>query len=117
MAILSRPAESLEVLGERTRTKQLSPDEVQRGTFSITNPGVFGGLIGTPIINQPQVAILGVGAIEKRPVVVDDAIAIRHRSYFGLSYDHRLIDGADGARFMRWVIEAIEQPLLISLEG
>jgi 2-oxoglutarate dehydrogenase E2 component (dihydrolipoamide succinyltransferase) len=95
-------------LGERARTKKLLPDEVQRGTFSITNPGVFGGLMGTPIINQPQVAILGVGAIEKRPVVVDDAIAIRHRSYISLSYDHRLVDGAMAEMFMAFLKGFIE---------
>src|SRR5678810_1366075 len=82
-------------LADRARTKRLKPDEVQAGTFTITNPGVFGSLFGTPIINQPQVAILCVGAIEKRPVVVADgagrdAIAIRHMAYFALTYDHRL---------------------------
>ncbi len=95
-------------LAERARTKKLSPDEVQRGTFSITNPGVYGGLGGTPIINQPQVAILGVGAIEKRPVVVNDAIAIRHRCYLSLSYDHRIVDGAMAEMFMAHVKKFIE---------
>ncbi len=101
-------ARAVNDLGERARTKKLSPDEVQRGTFSITNPGVYGGLGGTPIINQPQVAILGVGAIEKRPVVIDDAIAIRHRCYLSLSYDHRLVDGAMAEMFMAHVKKFIE---------
>jgi 2-oxoglutarate dehydrogenase E2 component (dihydrolipoamide succinyltransferase) len=73
---------------------------VQGGTFTITNPGVFGALLGMPIINQPQVAILGVGAVEKRPVVVGDAIAIRHMAYLTLGYDHRIIDGAVADQFM-----------------
>ncbi|MCC6744722.1 MAG: 2-oxoglutarate dehydrogenase, E2 component, dihydrolipoamide succinyltransferase [Acidobacteria bacterium] len=87
-------------LAERARTKRLKPEEVQDGTFTITNPGIYGGLFGTPIINQPQVAILGVGAIEKRPVVINDAIAIRTMSFFSLSFDHRLIDGAVADQFM-----------------
>ena len=87
-------------LGERARTKKLKVDEVQGGTFTITNPGVFGSLFGTPIINQPQVAILGVGTIEKRPVVRDDAIAIRTMAYFCLTFDHRIVDGADADKFM-----------------
>ena len=77
-------------LAARARSKQLKPDEVSGGTFTITNPGVFGALFGMPIINQPQVAILGVGAVEKRPVVVDDAIAIRPMAYLALGYDHRM---------------------------
>lgn len=98
-------AKSIVDLAERARTKRLSPDEVQQGTFTITNPGVFGSYIGTPIINQPQVAILGVGAIEKRPKVItlddgQDVIAIRTMSMFSLSYDHRVVDGADADRFM-----------------
>jgi 2-oxoglutarate dehydrogenase E2 component (dihydrolipoamide succinyltransferase) len=101
-------AKAVNDLGNRARSKQLTPDDVQRGTFSITNPGVYGGLMGTPIINQPQVAILGVGVIEKRPVVVDDAIAIRHRSYFTLSYDHRLVDGAMAEQFMAHVKAFLE---------
>ena len=81
-------------LAERARTKKLKPEEVQNGTITITNPGIYGALFGTPIINQPQVAILGVGGIEKRPVVVNDAIAIRSMVYLSLSFDHRVIDGA-----------------------
>jgi pyruvate dehydrogenase E2 component (dihydrolipoamide acetyltransferase) len=100
-------------LAERARTKQLKPDEVAGGTFTITNPGVFGGLFGTPIINQPQVAILGVGAIEKRAKVVtseegDDHIAIRQMAYFALTFDHRIIDGSDAERFLGYVKELLE---------
>jgi 2-oxoglutarate dehydrogenase E2 component (dihydrolipoamide succinyltransferase) len=95
-------------LAARARTKQLKPDEVQGGTFSITNFGSFGSLFATPVINQPQVAILGVGAVEKRPVIVDDAIAIRQRAYLSLGYDHRLIDGAVADQFMSIVKKQIE---------
>ena len=95
-------------LAERARAKKLEPDDVAGGTFTITNPGVFGSLFGTPIINQPQVAILCVGTIEKRPVVVstggEDALAIRSMGYLALTYDHRLIDGADAERFMTDVL-------------
>jgi 2-oxoglutarate dehydrogenase E2 component (dihydrolipoamide succinyltransferase) len=94
-------------LAERARSKRLKPDEVQDGTFTITNPGIYGGMFGTPIINQPQVAILGVGAIEKRPVVINDAIAIRTMSYFSLSFDHRLIDGAVADQFMAHLKQAL----------
>jgi 2-oxoglutarate dehydrogenase E2 component (dihydrolipoamide succinyltransferase) len=98
-------AKSIVDLAERARTKRLNPDEVQHGTFTITNPGVFGSYIGTPIINQPQVGILGVGAIEKRPKVMtledgQDVLAIRTMSMFPVAYDHRLVDGADADRFM-----------------
>ena len=79
------------------------------GTFTITNPGSFGGLIGTPIISQPQVAILGVGVIEKRPVVIDDAIAIRTMCYLALSFDHRIIDGADADRYMADVKQILQR--------
>ena len=100
-------------LAERARTKKLIPDEVQGGTFTITNPGVFGGLFGTPIINQPQVAILCVGTIEKRPKVIttddgDDVIAIRSMAYFALTYDHRIVDGADAERFLSYMKENLE---------
>ena len=100
-------------LADRARTKQLKPDEVTGGTFTITNPGVFGGLFGTPIINQPQLAILGVGKIEKRPKVLtspdgDDFIGIRWMSYFALSFDHRVIDGADAERFLAFVKDQLE---------
>jgi len=95
-------------LANRARSKQLKPEEVQNGTFTITNPGIFGAQFGMPIINQPQVAILGVGAVEKRAVVVDDAIAIRPRAYLTLGYDHRLVDGAVADQFMSQVKKNIE---------
>jgi pyruvate dehydrogenase E2 component (dihydrolipoamide acetyltransferase) len=95
-------------LAGRARTKQLKPDEVTGGTFTITNPGVFGALFGMPIISQPQVAILGVGQIEKRPVVIDDAIAIRRMAYLTLGYDHRLIDGAIADQFLSQVKHKLE---------
>jgi len=100
-------------LADRARTKQLKPDEVTGGTFTITNPGVFGGLFGTPIINQPQLAILGVGKIEKRAKVMttpdgDDFIGIRWMAYFALSFDHRVIDGADAERFLAFIKEQLE---------
>jgi pyruvate dehydrogenase E2 component (dihydrolipoyllysine-residue acetyltransferase) len=95
-------------LAGRARSKQLKPEEVAGGTFTITNPGVFGALFGMPIINQPQVAILGVGNIEKRPVVIDDAIAIRPMAYLSLGYDHRVIDGAVADEFMSHVKRALE---------
>ena len=100
-------------LAERARTKQLKPDEVGGGTFTITNPGVFGGLFGTPIINQPQLAILGVGKIEKRAKVLttsdgEDYIAIRWMAYFALSFDHRVIDGSDAERFLAFIKEQLE---------
>jgi pyruvate dehydrogenase E2 component (dihydrolipoamide acetyltransferase) len=101
-------ARSVNDLGERARTKQLKPDEVQGGTFTITNPGSFGGWAGTPIINQPQVAILGVGVIKKRPVVIDDAIAIRQIGVLALSFDHRVIDGAVADQFLATVRDVIE---------
>jgi pyruvate dehydrogenase E2 component (dihydrolipoyllysine-residue acetyltransferase) len=95
-------------LAARARAKKLKPEEVQGGTFTITNPGTFGAQFGMPIINQPQVAILGVGAIEKRAVVIDDAIAIRPRAYLTLGYDHRLIDGAVADQFMSLIKQTIE---------
>jgi pyruvate dehydrogenase E2 component (dihydrolipoamide acetyltransferase) len=95
-------------LAARARNKQLKPDEVSGGTFTVTNPGVFGALFGMPIINQPQVAILGVGNVEKRPVVIDDAIAIRPMAYLTLGYDHRLIDGAVADQFMSHVKQTLE---------
>jgi len=95
-------------LAERARAKKLKPEEVQESTFSITNPGTFGGLMGLPIINQPNVAILGIGAIQKRPVIIEDAIAIRSMVYLTLSYDHRVVDGAVAHQFMRRVKERLE---------
>ena len=106
---LSGIAKAVRDLADRARSKKLSPDEVQGGTFTITNPGIFGSLFGTPIINQPQVAIMGVGSIDKRPVIVDDAIAIHYICYMTLSFDHRIIDGAVGAQFMSHVKETLEE--------
>ncbi len=96
-------------LATRARSKKLNPDEVQGGTFTITNPGIFGALYGLPLINQPQVAILGVGTIEKRAVVIDDAIAIRPMCNLSLGYDHRLIDGADAGRFLAYIKDRLEK--------
>jgi len=101
-------ARAVNDLGDRARNKKLKPDEVQGGTFTITNPGVFGGLMGLPIINQPQVAILGVGGIKKRPVVINDAIAIRQTGLLTMSYDHRVIDGAVAEQFLAIVRDIIE---------
>jgi pyruvate dehydrogenase E2 component (dihydrolipoamide acetyltransferase) len=101
-------ARAVNDLGDRARNKKLKPDEVQGGTFTITNPGVFGGLMGLPIINQPQVAILGVGGIKKRPLVINDAIAIRQTGLLTLSYDHRIIDGAVAEQFLAIVRDHIE---------
>ncbi len=104
---------ALNDLASRARSKRLQPEEVQDGTFTITNPGVFGSLMGTPIINQPQVAIMGVGAIEKRPKVIagpdgEDTIAIRTCAYFSISFDHRLIDGAVADEFLAFVKKRLE---------
>ncbi len=99
---------AMQDLADRARSKHLKPEEVQGGTFTITNPGVFGALLGMAVISQPQVAILGIGAIEKRVVVVDDAIAIRPMAYLTLGYDHRLIDGAVADQFMSVVKKQIE---------
>jgi pyruvate/2-oxoglutarate dehydrogenase complex dihydrolipoamide acyltransferase (E2) component len=103
---LSRAIDDIAV---RARSKKLHPEEVQGGTFTITNPGVFGAVYGLPLINQPQVAILGVGGIEKRAVVIDDAIAIRPTCHLSLGYDHRLIDGADAGRFLSFIKERLER--------
>lgn len=110
---LSELAVKANDLADRARAKRLNPDEVQGGTFTITNPGVFGGLFGTPIINQPQVAILCVGAIEKRAKVItspegDDSLAIRTMAYFALTYDHRIVDGADAEKFLAFLKDYIE---------
>jgi pyruvate dehydrogenase E2 component (dihydrolipoyllysine-residue acetyltransferase) len=107
-------ARAINDLGERARTKKLNPDEVQRGTFTITNPGVFGSYAGLPIINQPQVAILGVGTIEKRAAVVTlpdgtDTIGPRLKGMLTMSFDHRVVDGADADRFLADVKQSLEQ--------
>ena len=99
---------AIQDVADRARAKKLNPEEVHGGTFTITNPGNFGAQFGLPIINQPQVAILGVGTVEKRPVVIDDAIAIRTMAYLTLGYDHRLIDGAVADQFMADVKKGIE---------
>jgi 2-oxoglutarate dehydrogenase E2 component (dihydrolipoamide succinyltransferase) len=101
-------SKAIQDVADRARAKKLNPEEVQAGTFTITNPGNFGAQFGLPIINQPQVAILGVGTIEKRVVVVDDAIAIRLMGYLTLGYDHRLVDGAVADQFMADVKKGIE---------
>jgi len=106
-------AQGANELAEKARNRDLDFDDIQGGSFTITNVGVFGNLFGTPIINQPQVAILGTGVIEKRPVVVEDGmgndtIGIRHMSYFGMSYDHRVVDGAMAAFFLNRVQEVLE---------
>jgi 2-oxoglutarate dehydrogenase E2 component (dihydrolipoamide succinyltransferase) len=106
-------ARAINDLAERARSKKLSPDEVQKGTFTITNPGVFGTFIGFPIINQPQSAILAVGAIGKRPAVItgadgSDSIAIRTMGMLALSFDHRIVDGADADRFLADLKKALE---------
>ena len=109
-------------LADRARSKKLKPEETQGGTFTVTNPGVFGSLFGTPVINQPQVAILGVGTIEKRPIVVEDengndALAIKTMCYLAITYDHRLVDGADADRFMIDLKKVIEQDPWSELEA
>lgn len=105
-------ARAVNDLAARTRAKRLTPDDIQGGTFTISNFGVFGTLIGTPIINQPQVAILGTGAIKKRVAVIDEAIAIRSMAYFTLSFDHRIVDGALGGMFLEEIVKHLE-----SVEG
>ena len=101
-------SKAIQDIADRARAKKLNPEEVHGGTFTITNPGNFGAQFGLPIINQPQVAILGVGTIEKRPVVVDDAIGIRLMGFLTLGYDHRLVDGAVADQFMADVKKGIE---------
>ena len=101
-------ARAINDVATRARTKHLMPDDVQGGTFTITNPGPFGSIISVPIINPPQCAILAFDAIEKRPVVIDDAIAIRHMVYLSMSWDHRIIDGATAAKFLQRVKQNLE---------
>jgi 2-oxoglutarate dehydrogenase E2 component (dihydrolipoamide succinyltransferase) len=105
-------AKSVNALAENARNNKLKPEDVQGGTFTLTNVGTFGSLMGTPIINQPQVAILAVGVIKKRPVVVEtekgDFIGIRHMMYLSLSYDHRIVDGSVGASFLTDVAKEFE---------
>ena len=106
---LTQLAKEVGDLAERARSKRLNPEEMQGGTFTITNHGGFGSLLSTPIIHQPQIAILGIGAIQKRAVVIDDAIAIRPMGYLSLSFDHRVIDGAMADQFMVKVRHYLEQ--------
>jgi 2-oxoglutarate dehydrogenase E2 component (dihydrolipoamide succinyltransferase) len=100
-------------LAIRARDNKLSPDEIQGGTYTVTNVGSFGNVFGTPVINQPQVAIMAVGAIRKKPAVLEteqgDVIAIRHMMYLSHSYDHRVVDGALGGMFVRKVADYLEQ--------
>ena len=100
-------------LAKRARNNQLKPDEIKGGTFTLTNVGSFGNVMGTPIINQPQVAIMAVGAIKKKPAVIEtphgDLIGIRHMMFLSLSYDHRVVDGALGGSFLRKVADYLEQ--------
>ncbi|PLX32327.1 MAG: hypothetical protein C0600_02920, partial [Ignavibacteria bacterium] len=116
-----KDADTLNVIGlgrgisdvaRRARTRNLRPEEIQDGTFTITNFGIFGNIFGTPIINQPQVAILGVGAVQKKPVVIErdgeDTIAIRSMMMISMSFDHRIVDGALGGRFLERVKEYLE---------
>ncbi len=105
---LTAVAERVADLAERARSKHLKPEEVADGTFTVTNPGAFGALLGTPIINQPQVAILGVGSIEKRPVVIGDAVVARLTAVLTLGFDHRIIDGAVADQFMAHIKRALE---------
>jgi 2-oxoglutarate dehydrogenase E2 component (dihydrolipoamide succinyltransferase) len=104
---------SVNELANRARNNKLQPDEIQNGTFTITNVGSFGNVMGTPIINQPQVAIMAVGAIRKKPAVIEtpqgDAIAIRHMMFLSMSYDHRVVDGSLGGSFIRKVADYLEQ--------
>jgi 2-oxoglutarate dehydrogenase complex dihydrolipoamide succinyltransferase (E2) component len=106
---LTQLAKEIADLAERARSKKLNPDEVQGGTFTITNHGGFGSLLSTPIIHQPQIAILGVGAVQKRAVVINDAIAIKPMAYLSLSFDHRVIDGATADQFMAKMKHYLEQ--------
>jgi len=95
-------------VAERAKTKKLTIDDIQGGTFTVTNPGPYGAAMFTPIINQPQVGILGIGSVEKRPVVINDAIAIRSMCYLCLSFDHRIVDGIDAEKFMARLREVIQ---------
>jgi len=107
----------LAVLAEKARTKKLTPEEMEGGVFTITNLGGIGGANFSPIVNSPEVAILGISRASLEPVYLNGQLAPRLMLPLALSYDHRLIDGADAARFLRWIAEAIEQPFLLALEG
>jgi pyruvate/2-oxoglutarate dehydrogenase complex dihydrolipoamide acyltransferase (E2) component len=101
-------ARAIKDLADRARNKKLTPDDVHGGTFTITNPGPFGSIMSVPVINPPQCAILALDAVEKRPVVIDDALAIRHMVYISMSWDHRIIDGATAAKFLARVKQNLE---------
>lgn len=109
---INQLAQSINSLAIKARNNKLAPNEIEGGTFTITNFGSFKSLFGTPIINQPEVAILGVGYIEKKPVVIEtsegDVIAIRHKMYLSLSFDHRVIDGSLGGNFLRYIADYLE---------
>ena len=104
-------------LAEKARNKKIAPEEMEGGVFTITNLGGIGGTNFSPIVNSPEVAILGISRARLEPVVLDGQVAPRLILPLSLSYDHRLIDGADAARFLRWVAAALEQPFLLPLEG
>ena len=104
-------------LAEKARSKKIAPEEMEGGVFTITNLGGIGGTNFSPIVNSPEVAILGISRASLQPVVLDGQFAPRLMLPLSLSYDHRLIDGADAARFLRWVAAAFEQPFLLPLEG
>ena len=108
IALCLSGCKALESLARRAREGRLSLNEIQGGTFSITSPGTYGAILSTPIINQPQAAILGVEKIQKRPVVIDDAIAVRPMIYLCLSYDHRIVDGATSIQFLQRVRSLLE---------
>jgi pyruvate dehydrogenase E2 component (dihydrolipoamide acetyltransferase) len=109
-------AEELAQLSEKARNRTIDLADLKGGTFTITNYGAVGGMYGTPIINHPEVAILGVGRIKETPVVRDGKIEVRRMVFLSLSFDHRVVDGAEAARFLNAVIARIEDPDLILLE-
>ena len=113
---LAEIEKSIATFGERAKSGALTLDDLTGGTFTITNGGVFGSMLSTPIINPPQSAILGMHKIQDRPVVLDDAIVSRPMMYLALSYDHRIIDGADAVAFLVAIKEALEDPARLLLE-
>jgi len=113
---ITQLAEEISALSEKSRTGQLTLQEIQASTFTITNVGGIGGMFATPIINYPEVAILGVHKITKRPVVKDNQIVIRDMTYLSLSFDHRVLDGAMAARFVNAITQYLEDPKLLLLE-
>ena len=109
--------QEIAALGEKARNNSLTLDDLRGGTFTITNGGVFGSLLSTPILNPPQSGILGMHTIQKRPVVVDDQIVIRPMMYLALSYDHRVVDGREAVQFLVRIKELVEDPETLLLEG